>query len=62
MLGVSTGGYISDLPSLQIGEVFQSRHLVMYLFFDKSIVKDQETSRTMPVNVKEIPLPGKGDF
>lgn len=62
MLGVSTGERISELLSLQISEVFQNRHPVTDLFFDKSIVRDKETNRTVLVNVKEIALLGKGDF
>ena len=51
MLGVSTGGRISELLSLQIGDVYQNGKAVTDLLFDKSIVKGGETSRAVPVNV-----------
>ena len=51
MLGVSTGGRISELLSLQIGDVWQNRAAVTDLLFDKSIVKGGEVSRAVPVNV-----------
>ena len=51
MLGVSTGGRISELLSLQIGDVWQNRAAVTDLLFDKSIVKGGEVSRAVPVNI-----------
>ena len=51
MLGVSTGGRISELLSLQIGDVYQNRKAVGDLLYDKSIVKGGEMSRAVPVNV-----------
>lgn len=51
MLGVSTGGRISELLSLTIGDVYQNRGAVTDLLFDKSIVKGGEVSRAVPVNV-----------
>ena len=51
MLGVSTGGRISELLSLQIGDVWQNRRAVSDLLFDKAIVKGGEVSRAVPVNV-----------
>ena len=51
MLGVSTGGRISELLSLQIGDVYQNGAAVTDLLFDKSIVKGGEVSRAVPVNV-----------
>ena len=45
MLGVSTGGRISELLSLQIGDVYQNEKAVTDLLFDKSIVKGGEVSR-----------------
>ena len=51
MLGVSTGGRISELLSLQIGDVYQNKQPVTDLLFDKSIVKGGEVSRAVPVNI-----------
>ena len=39
MLGVSTGGRISELLSLQIGDVYQNGKPVTDLLFDRSVVK-----------------------
>lgn len=50
MLGVSTGGRISELLSLTIGDVYQNRAAVTDLLYDKSIVKGGEISRAVPVN------------
>ena len=50
MLGVSTGGRISELLSLQIGDVYQNGRAVTDLLFDRSIVKGGEVSRAVPVN------------
>ena len=50
ILGVSTGGRISELLSLQIGDVYQNGKPVTDLLFDKSIVKGGEVSRAVPVN------------
>lgn len=50
MLGVSTGGRISELLSLQIGDVYQNGRAVTDLLFDKNIVKGGEVSRAVPVN------------
>ena len=51
LFGVSTGGRISELLSLKIGDVFQNGTAVTDLLFDKSIVKGGEVSRAVPVNV-----------
>ena len=51
MFGVSTGGRISELLSLQIGDVWQNNTAVTDLLFDKSIVKGGEVSRAVPVNI-----------
>ena len=51
MIGVSTGGRISELLSLRLGDVYQNGRAVTDLLFDKSIVKGKETSRAVPVNV-----------
>ena len=50
LLGVSTGGRISELLSLQIGDVYQNSSAVTDLLYNKSIVKGGEVSRTVPVN------------
>ena len=50
MLGVSTGGRISELLSLQIGDVYQNGRAVTDLLFDKSVVKRGKVSRAVPVN------------
>ena len=50
MLGVSTGGRISELLSLMIGDVYQNRSAVTDLLFQKTIVKGGEVSRAVPVN------------
>ena len=50
MLGVSTGGRISELLSLQIGDAYQNGSAVTDLLYNKSIVKGGEISRAVPVN------------
>ena len=50
MLGVSTGGRISELLSLTIGDVYQNSAAVTDLLFDRSIVKGGEVSRAVPIN------------
>ena len=50
MLGVSTGGRISELLSLTIGDVYQNGSAVSDLLFERSIVKGGEVSRAVPVN------------
>ena len=50
MLGVSTGGRISELLSLHVGDVFQNNRPVTDLLYSKSIVKGGEVSRSVPVN------------
>ena len=50
MLGVSTGGRISELLSLTIGDVYQNGAPVTDLLFAKAIVKGGEVSRAVPVN------------
>ena len=54
MLGVSTGGRISELLSLRIGDVWQNGKPVSDLLFDRSIVKGGEVSRAVPVNTDGI--------
>ena len=50
MVGVSSGGRISELLSLQIGDVYQNKKPVSDLLYSKSIVKGGEVSRSVPVN------------
>ena len=50
MLGVSTGGRISELLSLRVGDVYQNKKPVTDLLYTKRIVKGKETSRAVPVN------------
>ena len=50
MLGVSTGGRISELLSLSIGDVYQNGSAVTDLLFEKAVVKGGEVSRAVPVN------------
>ena len=50
LLGVSTGGRISELLSLTIADVYQNRRAAPDLLFDKSVVKGGEVSRAVPVN------------
>ena len=50
MLGVSTGGRISELLSLRVGDVYQNKKPVSDLLYSKSIVKGGEVSRSVPVN------------
>ena len=50
MLGVSTGGRISELLSLEIGDVYQNSKPVTDMLFERSIVKGGEVSRAVPVN------------
>lgn len=50
MLGVSTGGRISELLGLRLIDVYQNNAPVTDLLFDRSIVKGKETSRAVPLN------------
>ena len=50
LLGVSTGGRISELLSLRIGDVWQNQNPVSDLLYDRSIVKGGEVSRAVPMN------------
>lgn len=50
LIGVSTGGRISELLSLKIGDVYQNEKPVETLHFTKHVVKGKENSRTVPVN------------
>ena len=50
LLGISTGGRISELLSLKVGDVFQNGKPVTDLQFTKHVVKGKENARTVPVN------------
>ena len=50
MVGVSTGGRISELLSLRVGDAYQNGRPVTDLLYSKSIVKGGEVSRAVPVN------------
>ena len=50
VLGVSTGGRISELLSLKVNDVWQNGAPVTDLLFDRSIVKSGEVSRAVPMN------------
>ena len=50
VLGVSTGGRISELLSLKVDDVYQNDRPVTDLLFDRAIVKGGEVSRAVPVN------------
>ena len=50
ILGVSTGGRISELLGLRLTDVYQNKAPVTDLLFDRSIVKGKETSRAVPMN------------
>ena len=54
MLGVSTGGRISELLSLRVGDVWQNQRPVTDLLFTKNIVKGGEQSRAVPMNADAI--------
>ena len=51
MLGVSTGGRISELLSLQLGDVYQNGRPVTDLLFDKSqgLYTEVQTSVSEPI-------------
>lgn len=51
VLGVSTGGRISELLGLVVRDVWQNHRAVSDLLFDKSIVKGKDESRAVPVNL-----------
>lgn len=50
LIGVSTGGRISELLSLTIGDVYQNEKPVESLHFNRHIVKGKEHARAVPVN------------
>ena len=50
MIGVSTGGRISELLSLRVEDMYQNKKPVSDLLYTKRIVKGGEVSRSVPVN------------
>ena len=50
MLGVSTGGRISELLGLHIGDVYQNKKPVTDLLYTKRIVEGGEVSCSVSVN------------
>lgn len=50
VIGFSTGGRISELLSLKLGDVYQNDKPVETLHFNRQIVKGKESSRSVPVN------------
>ena len=60
MLGVSTGGRISELLSLTIGDVWQNRAAATDLLYNRSIVKGGEVSRAIPVEALFLGLALRG--
>lgn len=50
-LGITSGGRITELLSLQIKDVYQNGSPVSDLLFDKNIVKGGEVSRAVPLNL-----------
>lgn len=50
IIGISTGGRISELLSLKLGDVFQNGRPVDILHFKRDVVKGKESARSVPVN------------
>lgn len=50
LIGISTGGRISELLSLKIGDVWQNKKPVENLHFNRNVVKGKENARSVPVN------------
>lgn len=50
IIGFSTGGRISELLNLTLGDVYQNGKPVETLHFNKQVVKGKESSRSIPVN------------
>ena len=50
LIGISTGGRISELLSLTIGDVYQNKKPVESLHFNRDVVKGKENARAVPVN------------
>lgn len=54
LIGVSTGGRISELLALTIADVYQNGKPVTDLHFNKDIVKGKAHARAVPVNADGI--------
>lgn len=50
LIGISTGGRISELLALTIGDVYQNGKPVESLHFNRNVVKGKENARAVPVN------------
>ena len=50
LIGISTGGRISELLSLTIGDVWQNNKPVDSLHYNRHVVKGKENARVVPVN------------
>ena len=54
MIDVSTGGHISELLSLMIGDVYQNGSAVTDLLYSPSIVKGGEVSRAVNRDDRQV--------
>ena len=50
LLGVSCGGRVSELLSLNISDIYDNKAVVPDIYFHKSVVKGKEIARSVPLN------------